>query len=69
VQRKYGGTPERPLDLAMIMPMLETRESYLRAGLQVIRDELGGIDRFLGEMLGIGVPERGRLRELYTAPA
>jgi len=67
VQRKYGGAMERPLDLALIMPMLETRESYLGAALETIRAEFGGLDSYLEQILGIGAPERRELRARYTA--
>lgn len=67
IRRKYGPSLGEGFDLDRIMPMMETRESYIRAALETIRRDFGDMDSYLERALGIGAPERERLRELYTA--
>jgi protein-tyrosine phosphatase len=66
VQRKYGGAAGERFDVAMILPMMETREEYLRAALDTIQRDFGGLENYLEQMLGIGSAERDALRERFT---
>jgi protein-tyrosine phosphatase len=67
IRRKYGPYLGENVELERIMPMLETRESYIRAALDTIRDDFGDIEAYLERALGIGPSERAQLRALYTA--
>lgn len=52
---------------AIIMPLLETRPSYLEVVFEAIENDWGTVDAFLEKRLGVGAAERARLVELYTA--
>lgn len=66
VQRKYAGRSGRQLELELILPMMETRETYLRAALDEIRSRFGGFDAYLEQAFGVGPEERRLLRERFT---
>lgn len=51
---------------ALIMPLLETHESYLAAAFAAIDERRAGATTFLAEVCGVGPAELRRLRELYT---
>jgi protein-tyrosine phosphatase len=51
---------------ALIMPLLETHESYLAAAFAAIDERRAGVTAFLAEVCGVGPAELRRLRELYT---
>lgn len=50
---------------ALILPILESRESYLAAALEAIEADHGSIDAFLRERFGLDDAARARLGELY----
>ncbi|HRW71555.1 tyrosine-protein phosphatase [Ottowia sp.] len=41
------------------------QEEFLRAALDAVEEDFGGVDRYLAEQLGVGPRERERLAELY----
>ena len=67
IRRKYGPHLGQDVDIERIMPMMETRESYIRSALDTIHAEFGDIETYLERALGIGAGERRLLRERYTA--
>lgn len=67
VRRKYAGGGERKLDDELILPMMQTRAEYLRAGFDEIARTHGSSERFLEDALGIGAAELRVLRDRYTA--
>jgi len=66
VRRKYGPMMGGSFDTDMIRPMMETREEYIRAGLDTIRADFGGMEPYLEQALGVGPAERTRLRARFT---
>ena len=52
---------------ALMAPLLFTRESYLEAVFGVIDERYGDDDRFLRQAMGVGEPERARLRDRFTS--
>ncbi|MBK7521830.1 MAG: tyrosine-protein phosphatase [Gammaproteobacteria bacterium] len=67
VRRKYAGSGGTKLDVDLILPMMQTRAEYLRAGFDEIARTHGTSERFLADALGIGEMELRVLRERYTA--
>ena len=67
VRRKYAGGGGKKLDVDQILPMMQTRAEYLRAGFDEIARTHGTSERFLADALGIGEMELRVLRERYTA--
>jgi len=51
---------------ALIMPLLETHESYLAAAFAVIDESHASCEAFLAQVCQVGPAELRRLRELYT---
>ncbi len=66
VREKYGVTLSGEAGRALIMPLLETRESYLQSAFAVVDTEYGSVGTFLAERCGLGPTELIRLRERYT---
>ncbi len=52
--------------IALIMPLLETHESYLAAAFAVIDESHASCEAFLARVCKVGPAELRRLRELYT---
>lgn len=50
----------------LVMPLLETRESYLRAAFDFIDENFGGGIEYLNAQFGLGAAELRRLRDQYT---
>jgi hypothetical protein len=67
VREKYA-VRERDdaLAVALIMPLLETHESYLGAALAAVDAHPGGATAFLAGICGVGPAELRGLRALYT---
>lgn len=57
----------RPGDRDIVMPLLETRASYIGAAFDAVDEAHGSMDAFLREACGLGEKELTRLRELYLA--
>lgn len=53
------------LQTEAVLPMLEVNEAYLARALQVIDEEYGGLEAYLGEALGVGAQEQAELRARY----
>lgn len=53
---------------ALVLPLLETRRSYLNAAFDAIVADHGSIDAYLSSRYGIDAAARQRLRELYLEP-
>ncbi len=66
VLEKYGVTHRGELGRALIMPLLETRASYLEAALAAIEQDFGSIEDFLAHHYKLRAAERARLRDIYT---
>ena len=66
VRQKYAVEAPGELGRALIMPLLETRESYLQSAFEVIDREYGSGEEFLRRLYGLGPPELRRLRDCYT---
>lgn len=67
VRQKYGiqaDSDEAAMEL--VMPLLETRASYLDAAFTAIADEHESLENFLTRVCGVGPAARRELRELYT---
>ncbi len=69
VYEKYAvsktGEPARRL----VMPLLETRESYLQSAFDAIDEHYASDEAFLGQTYGLGAHELKRLRDTYTEPS
>ena len=52
---------------ALILPLLETRPSYLSAAFDTIEADHGSVETFLHERYGVDEAARERLRELYLS--
>jgi protein-tyrosine phosphatase len=59
---RYGLTPEVQGVLWRVQP------EFLHAALEALEADYGGMELYLREGLGLGAPERERLRELYLEP-
>lgn len=66
VLEKYAVGHRGELGRALIMPLLETRVSYLDAAFAAIDEDFGSVDAFLAHHYGLGGAERARLRDIYT---
>lgn len=67
VIRKYSVKhPDRDLAVSMIMPLLETRESYIDTVFAAIDSEYGSDAAYLQRALGLDERKLARLRDLYT---
>jgi protein-tyrosine phosphatase len=66
VLRKYSVKhPNRDRAIAMIMPLLETRESYIDAVFAAIDSEYDSDPAYLQRALGLDARKLARLRDLY----
>lgn len=63
MERRVG----RVLDIEVLRPMLGVDAGYLRAALSTIAERHGDLDRYLADVLGVGVRERDVLRERLLA--
>ena len=63
---KYEVSLPGPEGRRLIMPLLETRRSYIEVIFDTIVNDHGSVSSFLEEKCGVGVNEKRRLRELYT---
>jgi protein-tyrosine phosphatase len=66
VLEKYGVTHRGELGRALIMPLLETRASYLEAAFTAIDQDFGSTEDFLAHYYGLRAAELARLRDIYT---
>lgn len=66
VLEKYGVTHRGELGRALIMPLLETRASYLETAFAAIDQDFGSIGDFLAHHYGLRAAELARLRDIYT---
>jgi protein-tyrosine phosphatase len=62
---KYAVRATGDAALRLVMPLLETRASYLQSAFAAIDARYGSGDAMLAELYGIGAAERARLREHY----
>ncbi|MEQ8660704.1 MAG: tyrosine-protein phosphatase [Gammaproteobacteria bacterium] len=67
VLEKYAVAQRGELGRTLIMPLLETRASYLDAAFDAIDQDFGSIENFLAHHYGLRETERARLRDIYTA--
>lgn len=58
---------QRPGAREIVMPLLETRRSYIDAAFEAALEMHGSVDAFLREAYGLGPAERERLQALYLA--
>ena len=63
---KYAVQTPGEAGRALIMPLLETRESYLEAAFAAIDEDFGSSEDFLRENYALDAKALARLRELYT---
>lgn len=66
VREKYGVTDSGPRGRALIMPLLETRESYLQSAFAIIDRDYGSTLALLEARCDLGPNELRRLRTRYT---
>lgn len=66
IQKYSVKLPERARAVALIMPLLETRESYIDCVFEAI-DEKHGSDADYLRAIGLNDAQLARLRDLYTA--
>ena len=66
VLRKYGVSNENGEGVNIIMPLLETRESYLNAAFDYIDKYYGCTKAFAKQCLGVGDVDFVRLVNKYT---
>lgn len=67
VRKKYAvRTRNGRDDRELIMPLLDTRESYLRAAFDVVDEQYGSGEAFLRQTYGLTDAELNHLREKYT---
>ncbi len=66
VREKYAVSAPGELGRALIMPLLETRASYLEAAFAAIDEDFGSTEAFLAENYALGAAALARLREHYT---
>ena len=64
--KKYEVAPDRPDGRAVIMPLLETHESFLNAAFTAIESDHGNVETFLEHHYGLDQAARARLRDIYT---
>ncbi len=67
VLEKYAVESRGEAATALIMPLLETRRSYLDAAFAAIEADCGSVAAFLHKHYGLKEAELTRLRALYTA--
>jgi protein-tyrosine phosphatase len=66
VLTKYGVKEASAAKVAVVMPLLETHESYLQSAFAAIEARHGSIEAMLGAVYGLGEAELARLRDNYT---
>lgn len=66
VLEKYEVKRPRGEAERLIMPLLETRESYLKAAWDALDAEYGSVDEFLATQYGLDQPARAALQAIYT---
>ena len=66
IREKYTVLPKGGDDRALIMPLLDTRESYLQSAFDAIDSSVGSTEAFLAENYGLGASVLQRLRDKYT---
>ena len=66
VLTKYGVKEGSAQKIAVVMPLLETHESYLQSAFAAIEARHGSIEAMLGAVYGLGRAELERLRDNYT---
>jgi protein-tyrosine phosphatase len=59
---RFGLAPEAAAVLWGVRP------EFLEAAYEAVRSDYGGLDQYFKEALGLGSPQRERLRELYLPP-
>jgi protein-tyrosine phosphatase len=67
IQARMEDRLARKLDPEALRPMLGVDGSYLRATLEEIEARSGGVENYLGDVLGLGAREREALRARYLA--
>lgn len=67
IQERMEERLSRKLDPEALRPMLGVELGYLHAALDEINARSGSVDAYLSEVLGIGAPERGVLRNKLTS--
>ena len=66
VREKYNVQAEGEAGTALIMPLLETRQSYLDAALDAVDADHGNVEQFLRTQIGLGDAEFAALRARFT---
>lgn len=66
VREKYTVLPKGGDDRALLMPLLDTQESYLQSAFDAIDSSAGSTEAFLAENYGLSAAELQRLRDKYT---
>jgi protein-tyrosine phosphatase len=67
IQQRMEERLARKLDPAALRPMLGVQIDYLQAALDEIRTRSGSVESYLEQELGVGGPEREKLRERRRA--
>jgi protein-tyrosine phosphatase len=63
IQERMEERLSRKLDPEALRPMLGVELNYLHAALDEINARSGSVDAYLSDVLGVGAPERGALRD------
>lgn len=66
VYKKYGVEPKGEKTRRIVMPLLETQESYLQSAFDAIDQHYGSGQAFLSQRYGLGEEELAHLRNIYT---
>lgn len=67
VMTKYAVRASGATARALIMPLLETRESYLQSAFAAIDERYGSGEGLLAELYGLGPAQLERLRDHFTS--
>jgi len=66
VYEKYDVKPTGEKTRRLVMPLLETRKSYLQSAFDAIDQNYGSCKAFLSQRYGLGGGELAQLRDVYT---
>ncbi|MEM7540431.1 MAG: tyrosine-protein phosphatase [Pseudomonadota bacterium] len=67
VKAKYEVTDSSPAATALVMPLLETHETYLESAFAAMEAKYGNSANYLREMFGLDNETLAALKEIYTA--
>jgi protein-tyrosine phosphatase len=67
--RLQGRTPQSSIPPQIHAVLWSVQADFLHAALEAVEQDYGGVEAYLADGLGLGGPERDRLKHLYLDPA